>query len=128
MKSCFLYLSFLLFLSACEKPAKEDDSLRQYNVLSVTGPSAAAVNQTVSLTVTYRYTNGCQVVDTFKQERSGHLITVRAYGHYDVAAVCTQDVGTRTKTFDFSSANAGTFELRFTNIDNSFVTHTVTVN
>jgi hypothetical protein len=127
-----LFLLFALSVvanTACKKEvAVEDGSLVQYNMTSVTGANTTTVNEPVLLTVSYRYLNGCQVVDTFKQETTGNVLSIKAFGNFDKTALCTQDVGTRSKTYTFTSSSRGTFELRFTNIDNSFISHTITVN
>jgi hypothetical protein len=130
MKFALLLLFALSVVAntACKKEAVEDGSLVQYNMTTVTGSNTAAVNQPVLLTVSYRYSNGCQVIDTFKQEAIGNVIFIKAFGHFDKSAFCTQDAGTKFKVYTFTSSSKGTFGLRFTNIDNSFISHTITVN
>jgi len=62
----------------CNKASQEDDKFRDkapeglvpWDVISVTGPSIASVNQTVILEVTYPVSSGCGYVSKFVQKRS----------------------------------------------------------
>src|SRR4028119_640661 len=127
MKYFFLMILATTILS-CKKQAVNDDSLVQYNITTVAGPDIGSVGQPMAFTVSYPYSNGCQGVDTFKEEPKGDIIVIKAFGHYDKNAICTQDAGIRSKTYPFTPPSKGTFILRFTSIDNTYVSHTITIN
>ncbi|HMK04771.1 MAG TPA: hypothetical protein VK489_11290 [Ferruginibacter sp.] len=80
------------------------------------------------LTVHWFFTSGsCDVLDKFEETRLGNIITVKAYGHYS-GQVCTTDAGIKTKIYNFISATARIFELRFVNPDNTVVSYTININ
>jgi hypothetical protein len=127
----FLFAMLLALGSfACNKQSDEVESLSlvQYNFSNAVGPDSGLVGQPAIFTVSYPYSNGCQVVDTFKEETNGNTTSIKAFGHYDKNAMCTQDVGTRSKTYTFTPSSKGTFTLRFTNIDNTYISRTITIN
>lgn len=118
----------ILFTVSCNK---NKDSIiidvRQWQMTKVVGASTGTINQQIALTVSWPYSSGCDVLDKFEESRNGNIIIVKAYGHSEDGP-CTMDAGYKTKIYNFVSTQTGTFELRFTNIDNSFISHTVTIN
>jgi hypothetical protein len=123
----FIFASLLIGLSACKKDNDLTEPV-QHDVLSVGGPAAGTVNTPVTLTVTYPYSNGCDYVGAFEESRSGTNITIKALSK-PVAknAVCTQDAGTRTIDYQFSSSTTGTFVLQFIRTNGSPVNHTIVI-
>jgi hypothetical protein len=117
-------------LFACEKENKEvEKEIIQHDMTAVTGPASGAVNEGVPLSVTYTSLNGCDSIDTFTQVPAANTVSVRAFSYaLSPNTVCTQALSTRTKVFNFVSSSKGTFELRFYKTDNSFFTHTLTIN
>ena len=128
MRRYFMLISGLLVfgLFSCKK--EKENPLSQHDVFSVAGPATGAVNTAVTLTVTYRYMNGCDYIGSFEESRSGNTVTVKAYTKpVGKEVVCTQDTGFRTIAYQFTSASAGTFSLRFMKPGGTSVDHTVTI-
>ena len=118
----------MLFTVSCKKNNDTNNiNLSQRLMTKVAGTSTGTINQKIDLTVTWPYASGCDVLDKFEESRNGNIIIIKAYGHVE-QTVCTQEAGYKTKTYNFVSTTAGTFELRFTNSDNSYISHTVTIN
>ena len=97
-------------------------------MIKVEGAITGTVNQPLALTVYWPYTSGtCDFLDKFEETKQANIILIKAYGHRS-GGLCTDDAGVKTKIYNFVSTTAGTFELRFINKDNSFISHFVTVN
>jgi hypothetical protein len=123
----FLFVFTLLIIS-CNKNNDKEVILVHWNVTKVEGPASGNVNQTVALTVSWPYGSGsCDVLDKFEETKQGNIIYIKAYGH-TTSGICTMDAGIKTKTYNFRSASAGTFELRFVNRDNTFISHTIVIS
>lgn len=129
MKNAILLLigSLLLGLAACKKETRFTEA-KHHDVTSVSGPATGTVNNPVTLTVTYPYSNGCDYIGSFEESRSGATALIKAMSK-PVAkdAVCTQDAGSRTVEYKFSSSTAGTFVLQFLKPDGSSISHTLTI-
>lgn len=97
-------------------------------VIKVEGASNGTKNQIVPLTVYWPYTSGsCDVLSKFETSRKGSIIEIIALG-YSSGGICTMDAGIKTKIYEFTSSSAGTFELRFMNRENTYLSHTVVIN
>jgi hypothetical protein len=121
-----LWVSFLAL--SCNKNNDSEKSLRQWQILKVEGSSNGSINQVAGITVYWPYTSGsCDFLSKFEESRQGSIITVKAMG-YSTGGICTMDAGIKKKIYEFISASAGTFEIRFLNPDNSFIAHTVVIN
>lgn len=114
--------------TSCEKDGEAQDPGLQHDMTEVTGPSGAAVWQGVAFAVDYFSSDGCRIVQRFREKRNGNVIIVRAYGTVDPNAVCTQDARTRTARFMYTPSATGTLEFRFTNRDGTYISKTLTVN
>ncbi|HUC81291.1 MAG TPA: hypothetical protein VMR70_10270 [Flavisolibacter sp.] len=129
MKNAILWMigCFLVGLVACKKESRLTEA-KHHDVNTVTGAATGTVNNPVKLTVTYPYTNGCDYIGSFEESRAGNKVTIKALSK-PVAkdAVCTQDAGTRTVEYNFTSATAGTFELQFLKPNGTTLNHTVTI-
>lgn len=129
MKNYILFFlgCLLLGLIACKKENNLTEA-KQHDVTSVSGPATGTVNTPVTLTVTYPYSNGCDYIGSFEESRSGNNVTIKALSK-PVAkdAVCTQDAGSRTIDYQFTSSATGTFVLQFLKTNGSSVNHTVTI-
>jgi len=122
-----LFLLAISSLLSCKKDS-QDNTFIQHDMSAVSGPASGAVNEAVVLTVSYPYSNGCDVIDKFEQETNGSIVSIKAYSKpVPKNAVCTQDTGTKTTSYNFVSSTTGTFELRFFNRDGSFISHTIVV-
>lgn len=107
---------------------KENTSLIQHDVTSVTGPTVGNINTGLKITVTYPYNTGCDRIGSFEQTVNGNIITIKAYAlPVSKQAFCTMDVGFRTIDYNFSASGAGTYELRFLKTDGGSINHSVTL-
>jgi hypothetical protein len=122
----FLSSLLLFILSACKK--EKPTAAQQHEISSVSGPSTGNINTDIILTVTYPYINGCDYVAVFEESKTGNTVILKAISKtVPKNAVCTQDVGSRTIDYPFKSATAGVFELKFLKLDQSAITHTITI-
>ena len=120
-----LFAIFTLLIVCCNK--KNEVTFSHWNVTKVEGPAAGNANQAIALTVYWPYGSGsCDVLDKFEETREGSIIYIKAYGHV-TSGICTMDAGIKTKIYNFFSASTGTFELRFVNRDNTFISHTIII-
>lgn len=122
-----LLSSLLLFvLGACKK--EKQTAAQQHDISSVSGPSTGTINTDIVVTVTYPYINGCDYVAGFEESKTGNTVILKAISKpVPKDAVCTQDAGSRTIDYKFKSAKAGVFELKFLKLDQSAITHTITI-
>ena len=123
----FLFALFTSLIISCNKNNDSEITLLHWTVIKVEGPATGNVNQPVALTVYWPYGSGsCDVLDKFEETKEGNIIYIKAYGHIK-GGVCTADAGIKTKIYNFLSASAGTFELRFVNSDNTFISHIIVI-
>jgi hypothetical protein len=119
---------FVASLFSCKKNNDSEIIYATWPMTKVEGSNTGSINQSIPLTVYWPYASGsCDILDKFEEVREGNIIYVKALGH-SASGICTTDAGIKTKTYNFFSTKAGTFELRFVNKDNSFILHTVTIN
>ena len=123
----FLFALFTLLILSCNKPNDNEVIFLHWTVVKVEGPATGNVNQPVAITVYWPYGSGSyDVLDKFVETKEGNMIYIKAYGHR-TSGICTMDAGIKTKTYNFLSASAGIFELRFVNRDNTFISHTIVI-
>ncbi len=125
-----IIVTIILFTFSCTKNSEPNipvTPLLQFNMTKVEGGLSGTTNQPVNLTVYWLYSSGCDVLDKFEESRQANIVSIKAYGHIN-EGICTHDAGIKTKIYNFTSTTAGTFELRFINRDNSFITQFVTIN
>ena len=120
---CFLFLAII----SCSKNSNINTSLFQRDITKIEGDLTGIVNQPIPLTVYWPYISGCDVLDKFEETKEANIIFIKAYGHNNEGA-CTHDAGLKRKEYSFSSKVPGTFELRFIKIDNSYISHFITIS
>jgi hypothetical protein len=138
MKKIFsLLIFFTSIFAGCEKANKDCDKfpenppegLVQWNVLSVAGPTAAMVNQPLSIEVTYPTSSGCDYVSKFVTANcSSNNILIKTYGNTILDLPCTQAAVPKKINFEFSPNVKGQFVFKFINKDNSVISCTITIN
>ncbi len=129
MKFVFAILISIGFIS-CKKRDNHNSSIEpaQWNMTKVDGNGSGIVNQLIPLLVYYPTSSGCDILDSFTQSYQGNIILIKAFGHTNTSSICTQDASIKTKTFNFEPIAKGTYELRFVNKDNSYISHMLIVN
>jgi hypothetical protein len=96
-------------------------------VTSASGATTSTQNVPVHLNVKWFYTSGCDEFDNFNTSQNGNVLIVKAIGHTN-NTICTQETGLKTAIYIFNSTSTGNYEIRFTNKDNTYISHFVTVN
>jgi hypothetical protein len=129
MRFNLVITTLILFsIFACKKNNSEFYDPGQWNMNKVEGISTGTLNQTISLTVFYSTSSGCDIFDRFEQSIQGKIVSIKAYGHTETSTYCVQAALERSATFDFKPTTTGLYELRFFNRDNSYFTHNLTIN
>lgn len=108
------------------KVKEECLTYRQAPTISVEGPSTGRVDEAVPLTVSFGAINGCGQFSRFIETGSGTTRTVHVQARY-AGCICTQVAPTLQTTYTFKAAQPGVYEIKFWKADNSFLTHTITV-
>lgn len=124
----FFFFSLIITLLGCEKK-QEDDSCLSFNKAPVTkieGSNSALVNQEIILTVSFGCYNGCRQFGSFDEVISGNATTITVNAKYE-GCICTQDAPIRQTTYKFKKSQAGTFDLKFLQAENTYLIHTITV-
>lgn len=119
---------FIILLFGCDKQ-QENDSCLSYTkapVINIVGAHTALVNQEVFLTVSFGCYNGCGQFGDFEETIAGNTSTIRVNAKYE-GCICTQDAPTRITSYKFKKSQTGTYELKFLQGENSYLTHTINV-
>jgi len=122
-------LMALCSVLACNK--KHDDSstclsFSKAPVTKIEGANSAFVNQEVILTVSFGCNNGCGQFESFDEEITDIATTITVNAKYE-GCICTQDIPIRQTTYQFKKSQTGTFNLRFLQTENTYLTHTIIV-
>lgn len=123
------FFSIIILLPGCIKKHADNKpclSFTKSPVTKVEGPVNALVNQDVILTVSFQCFNGCGQFGNFDQVHSGNTTTVSVTAKYE-GCVCTQDIPIRQITYKFRQSQTGTFEIKFLQTGNTYLTHTINV-
>ena len=122
------YLFFaLLVLTGCTKHQGNCISFVKAPVTRVDGPNTGFVNQDIDLTVSFVCNNGCGQFGNFEITSSGTTISIAVIAKYE-GCICTQVILTRQVQYRFRQSVPGTYTLKFYLPDNSYLTHTITIN
>lgn len=127
-KNIILLFSLALLLISCKKNKENSNCLFFTNaaVTNIAGPNTAFVNQEIVLTISFQCTNGCGQFGSFEENSVGNNINVTVKAKYE-GCVCTQDFPIRTIQYKFKKSQSGSFELRFLQNNNSYLSHTIVV-
>ena len=127
-KNIVILFSFALLLISCKKNKENSNCLSYTNaaVTNIAGPNTALVNQEIVLAISFQCTNGCGQFGSFEETTTGNIIQVTVRAKYE-GCVCTQDIPTRTTQYKFKKSQSGSFELRFLQTNNSYLSHTIVV-
>ena len=124
----FIASLILILLISCKKSPPETHNSVHWNMNRVEGVTSGSLNQTITLTVYYPTSSGCDVFDKFEQSIQDKVVSIKAYGHTETSNFCTDAAIERSAPFSFKPTSTGSFELRFINKDNSYFTHNLTIN
>lgn len=118
----------LILLISCRKSITEADKSVQLNMNRVEGDTIGKVDQTIILTVYYPTSSSCDVFDRFENTTQAHFFSYKAYGHTETSNFCTEAAIEKSVQVKFIAISVGSYELRFINKDNSYITHIITIN
>lgn len=127
-KRQFFSLFLIISLIGCNKTHERDKclSFTKAPVIKVEGANAALVNQEIILTVFFGCYNGCGQFENVNETTAGNSTTIIVNAKYE-GCICTQDAPIRQTTYKFKKSIPGTFELRFLQAENTYLTHTIIV-
>ncbi len=127
-KTIALYTILIITILSCKKNKQEEQciSYTLAPVTNVTGGNTALINQELNLTVSFLSINGCGQFENIEESSSGNTTTLKINAKYE-GCVCTQDVSTKTTFYKFKKAEAGIYELKFSQPDSTFYNYTITV-
>ncbi len=119
------FICWAILLTGCNK----DDnciSTAKAPVTSIDGATIASLNQEIDLAIYFTCFNGCGQFENFEETIAGNTTTIIVNAKY-TGCICTQDVPTRTTSYKFKKTQAGTYELKFFQTENNYLTHTIIV-
>ena len=118
----------IILLTACTKKQKEENcvSTLKAPVTKIEGATTASVNQEINLTISFTCFNGCGQFGNVEETIAGNTTTIVENAKY-TGCICTQDVPTRVTSYKFKKAQSGTYELKFLQTENNYLTHTIIV-
>lgn len=127
-KNIVILFSFALLLLSFKKNKENSNCLSYTNaaVTNIAGPNTAFVNQEIVLTISFQCTNGCGQFGSFEETSLGNNINITVKAKYE-GCICTQDFPIRTTQYKFKKSQSGSFELRFLQSNNSYLSHTIVV-
>ena len=126
LKFCVTCLILILLIS-CKKSSPEVDKSVQWNFNKVEGDTIGKVDQTNILTVYYPTSSSCDVFDKFERTLEDNFFSFRAFGHTETSNLCTNATAEKSVSVNFIAISVGSYELRFINKDNSYITHNITI-
>ena len=125
----FVFLTFsTFFLASCNKQ-KEDEKCLYFlkaPVTKVEGITTALVNQEITLDVYFSCNNGCGQFGNFEESISGNTTTIVANAKYE-GCICTDILLSIKATYKFKKAQSGTYQLKFLQRENTYLTYTIIV-
>lgn len=128
LNQVFLFFSIIITLLSCNKKNADNAclSFTKAPVTKVEGANTALVNQVIILTVSFGCFNGCGQFGNFGEAITGNATTITVNAKYE-GCICTQDAPTRQTTYKFKKSQTGTFDLKFLQTENTYLTHTIIV-
>ena len=131
MKVSTIILLFFVFATltviSCSKAHIKCTTYQDTPVTGVQGPTSTTVNQAIDLVITYSFGNSCGKFERLQLTTSGNTTTITVIGKYE-GCICSEVIVNGQTTYQFRSAQPGTYELKFFQSSGSFLTHTIVVN
>jgi hypothetical protein len=124
----FITILILLALPSCKKSNSDSNNLVRWNINRVEGPATGMANQSINLLVYYPTSSGCDVLEKFEQTTQDKIMSIKAYGYTQTSGNCTAGAIEQSITLSFTISTPGSYELRFIQKDNSYITFNLTIN
>lgn len=96
------------------------------SVAHVEGPETAMVNQEVDLTVTFLCLNGIGKFKNLEETISGNTTLITVMVKYE-GCFPTDELPFLETTYKFKKSQKGTYDLKFLQSGNTYLTHTINV-
>lgn len=131
IKKVAVTLLVTIFLASCDASNYSNTSNCPITVgaptVSVTGPSAAAINEEVTLNVSYKTKKNCGDFINFSKQSLANqrIITVNVV--YDACACSDATETNEVEPFKFKESEAGLYVLKFKTENDLYVVHNITV-
>jgi hypothetical protein len=132
MRKCitplFLFFYLLITLLGCYKKHTDSKclSFAKAPVIKVEGANSAMPNQEVTLTVSFGCHNGCGQFGNFDETIISNVTTIIVNAKYE-GCTCTHNLPIRQSLYKFKKSQAGRYDLRFWQTENTYLTHTIIV-
>ena len=122
------FFSLIITLFGCNKKHEDSScfSFTKAPVTKIEGANSALVNQEIILTISFGCFNGCGQFGNFEEVNSGNATKITVNAKYE-GCICTQDAPIRQTTYKFKKSQTGTFDLKFLQTENTYLTHTIIV-
>jgi hypothetical protein len=130
-KNQIVFFFFLIVtLLGCTKKHEDDSktclSFNKAFVTKIEGANSTLVNQDVFLTVSFGCYNGCGQFGNFNEVINGNATAITVNAKYE-GCICTQDAPIRQTTYKFKKSQAGSYDLKFLQAENTYLIHTIIV-
>jgi hypothetical protein len=109
MKIILRSLILFLMLISCEESTHESIS----PIINTELPPTAPVGHVVSFKVYHVVYNGCGQFSRHETSQDEKTITVKFYGKYPEAKICTDEIPTLETKYDFKPTDKGEYVFRF---------------
>jgi hypothetical protein len=129
LNQILFFFSLIIVSVGCNKKNENNSKCLSFTKAPVTkieGANSALVNQEVILTVSFGCYNGCGQFGNFNEVISGNSTVITVNAKYE-GCICTQDLPIRQTIYKFKKSQTGTFDLKFLQTENIYLTHTITV-
>ena len=122
------FICSIILLTSCAKKQEDEKciSTDKAPVTKIEGATTASANQEVNLTISFTCFNGCGQFGNVEETIAGNTTTIIVNAKY-TGCICTQDVPTRTTLYKFKKVQVGTYQLKFLQTENTYLTHTIIV-
>ena len=126
-------IALLVVVSSAFTSCSSDDNsapnlvVKKSLVTAVTGPETGDLNKELSLNVTFAVDNSCGAFHSFAETTQSTTKTVEVQAVY-AGNNCGTTPTTKTATYKFKTATAGTYNLKFKKTATEFITHTIVID
>ncbi|WP_026977495.1 hypothetical protein [Flavobacterium tegetincola] len=123
-----IYSTFLVFLLfSCSSDRDVDDCIEY----SMAGVETAVPNLSTDATgktfdIAFRVTNGCGSFFKFEENTEENVTTIKVIAKYE-GCICTQNAPLLETNYIFDQNIPGTYTLKFTTGNGTFITDTVNI-
>lgn len=124
-------LGLVLFVATGLASCSSDDApaivTKKTVVSAVTGPTTGIVNQELTLNITFAVDNSCGAFNKFIETTADKTKTIEVEAKYE-GSNCGTTAATKTTTYKFKSAAAGTYIFKFKKSATEYVTQTIVIS